>query len=142
VTNTLVEPVAVTTRVTPVVAVPQRLRQWDGDNGSTGAISSHRVDAEEPTFAGHYPSFPIFPGVCVLDCILASACATPPAGVGRLVLREVVSVRFLGAVFPDEDFEVEHQWTARGEAWRCVATARGARGDVATVRAMFLEARP
>jgi 3-hydroxyacyl-[acyl-carrier-protein] dehydratase len=95
------------------------------------------VTAGEPVLAGHYPDFPIFPGVCLVECALRGAVADPPPEAGPLVLCRVDSVRFLGAVFPGDTVGIALTWRADGSYWRCTAALRTDRGDAASVRLRF-----
>ncbi|MFD5418013.1 3-hydroxyacyl-ACP dehydratase FabZ family protein [Streptomyces sp. NPDC127069] len=96
-----------------------------------------RIDADERVFPGHYPGFPIFPGVCVVELVHRSALATAPGA--RVTLRAVESTRFLSPVFPGDRLTVELKWTRREGHWRCEAVAATDRGRAATVRLRFTE---
>ncbi len=95
-----------------------------------------RIDASEPVFAGHYPDFPIFPGVCVVECVHKSALATAPGG-AALTLAALDSARFLGAVFPGDVLGVDLTWTALDDGWKCAAVASTDRGVAAKVRLRY-----
>ncbi|MEU3402837.1 hypothetical protein ABZ766_02635 [Streptomyces sp. NPDC006670] len=119
----------------PVRAVP--LLDRDGADGAPR--TTVRIDADERVFPGHYPGFPIFPGVCVVELVHRSALATAPAPGARLTLRAVESTRFLSPVFPGDRLTVELKWTPRDGHWRCEAVAATDRGRAATVRLRFTE---
>ncbi|MFI0780655.1 3-hydroxyacyl-ACP dehydratase FabZ family protein [Streptomyces sp. NPDC021212] len=95
------------------------------------------VGGTEKVFAGHFPGFPIFPGVCVVEYVQRGALATLPEPGG--VLAAVESARFLGPVFPGSTLSCEFTWL-RDEAtsaWRCRAEVTTERGLAARVRLRF-----
>ena len=93
------------------------------------------IRATEPVFAGHYPGFPVLPGVCVVECVHRAALATLPEP--ALVLTAVDSARFLGPVRPGDDLSVALDWSADGDAWCCRARAGTAGGRTATIRLRY-----
>lgn len=114
----------------PVRAAP-RVVHADGQR----ALTVVTVAEDEPILAGHYPGFPIFPGVCVVECVHRSALAAPPAGAGALRLAEVRSTRFISPVFPGDELSTTLTWQSAGqEGWLCTAHVDTARGRVAQVR--------
>jgi 3-hydroxyacyl-[acyl-carrier-protein] dehydratase len=99
------------------------------------ALTEVGIDQTEPVFAGHYPDFPIFPGVCIVDCVHRSAVAVALcAGLGLPRLVAVESTRFLGAVYPGDLLSMELE-LREDDGWlRCKATASTERGISASVR--------
>ncbi|QTR04505.1 hypothetical protein J7S33_06415, partial [Saccharothrix algeriensis] len=81
----------------PVTAPVTVLEHADGR-----AVTEVVIDPEQPVFPGHYPGFPIFPGVCVVECVNLGAQAAPPVPGARLTLAGVQSTRFQGPVFPGD----------------------------------------
>ena len=95
------------------------------------------VGGTEKVFAGHFPGFPIFPGVCVVEYVQRGALATLPEPGSALAAVE--SARFLGPVFPGSTLSCEFTWL-RDDAtggWRCRAEATTERGLAARVRLRF-----
>ncbi|NJC70665.1 hypothetical protein HC031_13215 [Planosporangium thailandense] len=129
------------TVVSPVRAPVHVLAEAVADP-TTGAaprsVTSLVLETQEPVFRGHYPGFPIFPGVCLIECVHRSCLTTAP-GTPRavLTLAAVESTRFLGAVFPGDRIVIESTWTAISDGWRVTARIRGDRGDVAAVRLRY-----
>ncbi|MEV6960364.1 hypothetical protein AB0M97_14425 [Streptomyces sp. NPDC051207] len=101
---------------------------------SAGATARLTVGADEQVFRGHYPGFPIFPGVCLIETVHHTALAHPPAGQGRLVLAAVESVRFLSPVFPGDEVTVDLEWKLKAGAWKAHAALSASRGRTAQVR--------
>ncbi|MGH3757365.1 3-hydroxyacyl-ACP dehydratase FabZ family protein [Actinophytocola sp.] len=97
------------------------------------------VRAEEPVLAGHYPGFPVLPGVCVIECVDRAALAAPP---GTVELAAIDSARFLGPVHPGDELTVELVWSAEGGDWCCRAEASTVRGRTATVRLRYRDRPP
>lgn len=93
------------------------------------------VSADEPVFAGHYPHFAIFPGVCLVDCVARAADRTVPAP--GLQLRAVDSARFLSGVFPGDELRIQLAWRLIGDDWRCAADLSTPRGAAAVVRLRY-----
>jgi 3-hydroxyacyl-[acyl-carrier-protein] dehydratase len=102
------------------------------------------ISADEQVFAGHYPGFPIFPGVCVVECVHRGSLATAPdeAVAAGLELEAVDSARFLGAVHPGDRITVELRWKRSGDGWQSAAKVRGPLGDVASVRLRYRPGSP
>ncbi|MGW4073559.1 3-hydroxyacyl-ACP dehydratase FabZ family protein, partial [Streptomyces asiaticus] len=59
------------------------------DRGKVRAATAVTVGEDEAVFPGHYPGFPIFPGVCVIECVHLSGLRTPPPGATGLELVAV-----------------------------------------------------
>lgn len=95
--------------------------------GPGRATSRFPLDPAEPLLAGHYPGFPIFPGVCLVECAHRTSLAALD-GPGRLT--EVESARFLGPVFPGDTVHTETVAEAVDGGWRCrVRLAAESPGD-------------
>ena len=90
--------------------------------GPGRATSRFTLDPAEPLLAGHYPGFPIFPGVCLVECAHRTSLAALD-GPGRLT--EVESARFLGPVFPGDTVHTETVAEAVDGGWRCRARLAG-----------------
>jgi 3-hydroxyacyl-[acyl-carrier-protein] dehydratase len=101
------------------------------DGAKWRAAASARITGDEPVFAGHYPGFPIFPGVCVLECVTRGAELTAPE---PGVLRGIDSARFLGAVFPGDEIDIALEWTGRDGDWVCKAAVSVGSRPVGSVR--------
>ncbi|WP_395297035.1 3-hydroxyacyl-ACP dehydratase FabZ family protein [Kitasatospora hibisci] len=129
--------------ISPVVAGVEVVRPpATGAEGRTSAATAVAVTADEPVLPGHYPGFPIFPGVCVIESVRLSALAAPPPGVGALALAGVETARFLSPVFPGDELAVELEWREVAEGWRCTAEVATGRAVAARTRLRFTDARP
>ncbi|MER6300593.1 hypothetical protein ABT247_13615 [Kitasatospora sp. NPDC001539] len=127
-----------TAAVSPVTAAVRLVRPPAPDaRGRTTAATGVVIGADEPVLPGHYPGFPIFPGVCVIECVRLSALAAPPPGAGPLTMDEVESTRFLSPVFPGDELSVELTWRAGAAGWTCTAEVATARAAAARVRVRF-----
>ncbi|MFF2650684.1 hypothetical protein [Streptomyces sp. NPDC058045] len=116
------------------VAAPVRVEARTAE-GLTAAASVHILDGE-PVFAGHYPGFPIFPGVCIVECVRrAAADAAPDVAPGPLTAVE--SARFATSVHAGDTLALTLDWRRTGAGWRCDATAATARGRAARVKLRF-----
>ena len=116
-----------------LIAVPELVRI------DAGAITTRlRVDADEPCFAGHYPGFPILPGVLLIDTVDRSVRQFAVArGLGPVELAEVRSTRFLAPVFPGD--EVTTECTVKRVDGTLAVNARCATGNgaAASVRVRY-----
>ncbi|MEU4213035.1 hypothetical protein AB0F13_24090 [Streptomyces sp. NPDC026206] len=119
------------TRPSPVAGDVRIVSARDADGRAAARVA---VTAAEPVFAGHYPDFPIFPGVCVVECAHRAATATAP---GPAELAAVVSARFAGAVYPGDVLDIALAWRPDGDGWRCDATVTTERGKAASVRLRY-----
>ena len=121
---------------TPVVAPVRILRTADAGSADPTSVVAVRIDAGEPVFAGHYPGFPIFPGVCVVECVHRGAVATVP-GRDRVELAAMESVRFTNPVHPGDDIEITMRWRRTDGAWTCAARVQGPHTPAAQVRLRY-----
>ncbi|MQS09020.1 3-hydroxyacyl-ACP dehydratase FabZ family protein [Streptomyces alkaliphilus] len=128
----------------PVLAAPRPVREpaRDEDSGAWSAGFSVTITGDEPVFAGHYPDFPIFPGVCVMECVRRAAEAVMPPGAEGARLAAVESCRFLTAVHPGDELGIELSWSPRGEDWRCAARVETERGRAASIRLSYRREDP
>ncbi|KOG79350.1 MULTISPECIES: 3-hydroxyacyl-ACP dehydratase FabZ family protein [Streptomyces] len=121
----------------PLQATPVQGTAEIVDRAPDRAATRVTVEAGEQVFPGHYPGFPIFPGVCVVEHIHLSALATAPEP--GLRMEAIESTRFLSPVFPGDRLAIDLVWERKGEKWRCKAVAATPRGDSAKVRLRFSE---
>jgi 3-hydroxyacyl-[acyl-carrier-protein] dehydratase len=98
------------------------------------------VDPGEQVLAGHFPGFPILPGVCVIEFVRLGALATIPDREGRWALAQIRRARFTGPVFPGDVLTGELEWAQAGRAWACSATVTTQRGPAARIAISFTEA--
>jgi 3-hydroxyacyl-[acyl-carrier-protein] dehydratase len=122
-------------RPTPVAAEVQVTARTD--EGLTAAARVVITEAEL-VFAGHYPDFPIFPGVCVLECVQRAATAGE-GGPGPGDLAAVESARFAGAVYPGDTLVMTLKWRPVEGGLRCDAVASTARGKAASARLRYAD---
>jgi 3-hydroxyacyl-[acyl-carrier-protein] dehydratase len=80
-----------------------------------GAIGIKNVTAGELCFQGHFPDYPIFPGVLIIEALAqvgAVAVLSVPENKGRIVLfAGVDNFRFRGPVFPGDSLRLEVKFT-------------------------------
>ncbi|WP_326641110.1 MaoC/PaaZ C-terminal domain-containing protein [Streptosporangium sp. NBC_01755] len=95
------------------------------------------ISPDEPVFAGHYPGFPIFPGMCVVEVVHRGALLTAPAEAGELTMAALESARFMTPVFPGDELTVVIEWRQGREHWHCSAKARVADRNVASVKLRY-----
>lgn len=103
------------------------------------------VRSDERVLAGHYPGFPIYPGVCIVECVHRSALATlpdPGEGAGDWDMEAVEATRFLAPAFPGDVLTIGIDFSQRDGGWRCKASVSSHRGDVAQVRLRLVPRRP
>lgn len=95
-------------------------------------VTRKRVDPDEPCLRGHYPTFPLLPGVLVLEAIfqtgalLLAARASEELAAGKLpVLVRARDARWKRMVRPGEELEVEVRLVdALGGAFKLSGEAR------------------
>ncbi len=104
-------------------------------------VTSMTIDGALPVLRGHYPGFPILPGVCIVECVRHSAAAVPPAAGIRLTLAAIESTRFQGPVFPGDTLTTELTWAPAGPGWICRARVGTRRGRAAQVRLRYEQRR-
>ena len=73
--------------------------------------SAIEVSREHPSFAGHFPKFPVLPGAVLLDEVLQAI--QRERGID-LTQWQIASVKFLHAVRPGEALHLEHEAPTSG----------------------------
>jgi 3-hydroxyacyl-[acyl-carrier-protein] dehydratase len=75
------------------------------------AVGLKCVSMGEPVFAGHFPNYPVFPGVMIVEAMAqvgAVAMLTSPEGEGKLALfAGIDNVRFKRQVKPGDQLRLE-----------------------------------
>ncbi|WP_025272364.1 hypothetical protein [Haloglycomyces albus] len=104
-------------------------------DSSEAAQATYLVAKDEPLLAGHYPDFPIFPGVCLLDLIVQTAQEHHP----QRRLRRIRSTRFTGPVFPSDEVDVFVEWKQRDGQWSCRGRVVAASGTAASATLLYDE---
>jgi 3-hydroxyacyl-[acyl-carrier-protein] dehydratase len=109
-------------------------------DGRLAVRASKAVTAGEPYLAGHFPGFPIYPGVFAVESVRQAVAHA----VGRpLDVSLLASVRFLAPLLPGNVFAVEADVTRAGDAY--AVAARCVRDDgteAARLRAEFAAVPP
>jgi 3-hydroxyacyl-[acyl-carrier-protein] dehydratase len=91
-----------------------RVARREGDS-LTGSVS---IEATEPVLSGHFPGFPIFPGVCLIECAHQTVLTALP----DQTLCAIERTRFLSPVFPGDEVTVEITPIAHDDGWLCNGT--------------------
>jgi 3-hydroxyacyl-[acyl-carrier-protein] dehydratase len=94
-------------------------------------VAVKQVTAAEEYLADHFPTFPVLPGVLMVEAMVQAARRMlAPRGDPRLVLGEVRALKFGNFVRPGEALEVEVTVTEQlpGGAFQCRGTGRLRRG--------------
>ncbi len=80
-----------------------------------GATGIKNVTAGELCFQGHFPDYPIFPGVLIIEALAqvgAVAVLSVPENKGKIALfAGVDGFRFRGPVFPGDSLRLEVRFT-------------------------------
>jgi 3-hydroxyacyl-[acyl-carrier-protein] dehydratase len=100
------------------------------------AVTELTLDPAELVFQGHYPGFPIFPGVCLIECAHRSAVAAFGDHLGAAQLAAVESARFTGPAYPGDVLTFEAELRG-GDDWQVRVTARTPRGESARIRLRY-----
>ena len=75
-----------------------------------------KFSADEPIFKGHYPDFPVTPGVMLID----RAVTVAKGMLGRdFVLKGIRKVKFSNPVLPDEAVSLKVEPRGEGEISYC-----------------------
>gem|GEM_PF-2337850 len=66
---------------------------------------------EEPVFSGHFPEFPVMPGVLLLDLLINLGARIRGITPEKIFLKELKKVRFRQQVRPGDQIELEARVT-------------------------------
>lgn len=74
-------------------------------------VTRKRIDPEEPFFQGHYPDYPIMPGVLVCECVFQAGALLVSKRLGTFqkgvpVLTRIANVKFKKPVKPGDVLEM------------------------------------
>jgi len=89
-----------------------------------GLTATYVVDPTELVLTGHFPGFPIFPGVCLIECAHQAALS---ALSGNTTLVAVERARFFAPVFPGD--EITARVTVTGHTCRAELSVRRGADD-------------
>ena len=81
-------------------------------------VFEFRFGADDPTFAGHFPTHPLLPGVFQLEMTRAAAEWVLDC---PLALREVIKAKFQRPIFPAEIVRLELKVSQTGDSIRARA---------------------
>ncbi|MEL6287468.1 MAG: 3-hydroxyacyl-ACP dehydratase FabZ [Pseudomonadota bacterium] len=122
-----------------------RIEDMDGDNSGVGVKN---VTINEPCFQGHFPGFPVMPGVLLIEGMAQTAGAICVAAVGQSYQPRIVyfmgidKAKFRKPVLPGDTVRYHvKKIRSRGMTWRfaCEARVNGARVAEAEISAMLVE---
>jgi len=80
-----------------------------------GAIIEFRFSADDPVFAGHFPTNPLLPGIFQIEMARA---AMEWVLLCRLGVREVSKAKFQRPIYPAEIVRMELKWSEAGDTIR------------------------
>ncbi|WP_026380141.1 3-hydroxyacyl-ACP dehydratase FabZ [Afifella pfennigii] len=121
-----------------------RIRDIRGDESGVGIKN---VTMNEPHFQGHFPAYPIMPGVLIIEgmaqtaaalCVLASETKVPK----RVFFMTIDKAKFRHPVIPGDTVEYHvTKMKRRGTIWKYAASAEvdGKKVAEAQVSAMVLD---
>jgi 3-hydroxyacyl-[acyl-carrier-protein] dehydratase len=120
--------------VTAATALRCRLDLLRSD--ADGAVSAFAVPADDPVFSGHYPGFPVLPGVMLVEAADRTVRAWAEPGAAH-TLAAMSRCRFLRPVYPGERLTVEITVTRVPDGLRVKASAGTSAGKVAEIRLTY-----
>lgn len=126
-----------TTPASAVVARPVVLRDPVVVEGEWRAATTMLIGAEEPVFSGHFPGFPILPGMCVLECVDLSVRAVAPEMLAVARMDGIESARFTGTVAPGDELIIDLRWNIEADGVRCSAKVHSGQSAIATIRLTY-----
>ena len=83
------------------------------------AVFEFRFGADDPTFAGHFPTHPLLPGIFQLEMARAAAEWVLNC---RLAVREIGKAKFQRPIYPSECVRLELKWSGTGDTIRARAS--------------------
>lgn len=105
-----------------------RLQDMDGDESCVGIKN---VTINEPFFQGHFPEFPVMPGVLIIEGLAQTAGALCVASLGENYNPQVVyfmgidKAKFRRPVVPGDQLHYHvRKLRSRGRVWRFYGEAR------------------
>lgn len=105
-----------------------RIDEMDGDNSAVGLKN---VTINEPFFPGHFPDFPVMPGVLIIEGLAQTAGALCVHSLGETYTPQVVyfmgidKAKFRRPVVPGDQLEYHvRKLRGRGRVWRFYGEAR------------------
>ena len=81
-----------------------------------GITAKKTISASEPFFSGHFPKYPIFPGVFIIEVVNQAAICYATNYGGRVSMTELRSVRFFSQVLPGDVLECDCHCVVSPEA--------------------------
>src|SRR6266496_4780183 len=82
------------------------------------AVFEFRFSADDPMFAGHFPTHPLLPGIFQLEMVRAAAEWLLTC---RLGVREVSKAKFQRPIYPADTVRMELKWSEVGDMIRARA---------------------
>jgi 3-hydroxymyristoyl/3-hydroxydecanoyl-(acyl carrier protein) dehydratase len=82
------------------------------------AVFEFRFEEDDPTFAGHFPTHPLLPGIFQLEMARAALEWVLNC---RLAVREISKAKFRRPIYPAECVRVELKWLEAGDTIRARA---------------------
>lgn len=122
-----------------------RMYDMDGDNSCVGVKN---VTFNEPFFQGHFPDFPVMPGVLIIEGLAQTAGALCVHSLGETYKPQIVyfmgidRAKFRKPVVPGDTLHFHVQKIrSRGRAWRFFGEAKvnGATVAEAEISAMIVD---
>jgi 3-hydroxyacyl-[acyl-carrier-protein] dehydratase len=101
-----------------------------------GYAATFTFGKELDVFRGHFPGYPLVPGVFLIEAV---RCAAERAADGPLLIRRVLDAKFTAEVGPGEAVTISAALAGDG---KCDASLSSARGAVARIRLLLQNERP
>ena len=118
---------------TPTAASVQVRRS---DDGAVGTVT---IEPDDAVFPGHYPGFPVLPGLYLVEFVHQTVLAALERP-DRMALGTIEDCRFVGPVYPGDKLTIETSLSRAGDDLRCSATVSTGMKTVARLRLCYREA--
>lgn len=122
----------------PILLVDRVLELTPGES----AVSLKNVTMNEPHFNGHFPGFPVMPGVLIIEAMAQTAAIVVVEALGKEAEGKVVffmtidDARFRKPVVPGDSLHIHvEKVRARANVWKF--TGKAMVGDVVCAQATF-----